>query len=272
MCLLLYKPADVEFTKAEISDFYSRNSDGFGVMYSENGEVVTHKIVGSFKQVYKAYQQWAFGRECALHFRMKTHGAIDLDNCHPFKVLDNLWIMHNGILDWPTHVKDMSDTRHFVTDYLTPVLTANPHLIYDDDFWQQVGSLIGGGNKFMVLDNQSNYMIVNEDTGVWLEGVWYSNTYAWSAGRSAGGYLPNYRYYNWQDMYEDAGHNLKTNSLLTEQEALADDEDFEDDEELEDDEQYEGFGHRSIYTPSHYDHYYTNDEHDNYYFSERKRV
>jgi len=36
--------------------------------------------------------------ECIIHYRMKTHGDIDMDNCHPSRVTDDIWMAHNGIL------------------------------------------------------------------------------------------------------------------------------------------------------------------------------
>jgi hypothetical protein len=45
MCLLVEQPEDVVFTDAFLTDVYSKNRDGLGIMYAENGKVVVKKSI-----------------------------------------------------------------------------------------------------------------------------------------------------------------------------------------------------------------------------------
>jgi hypothetical protein len=185
MCLLLYKPANVEFSDVELRDFYNHNSDGFGVMYVEDGRVVTHKIVAKFKKVRRLYRQVAAGRECALHFRYRTHGPVTRANAHPHKVAEDVWMMHNGVLSGYGDVargalKGESDTAHFSRELAT-FLGNEPGAITHKNWLRSVGEVIGSSNRMIFLSPQTGYQIVNEHCGRWHGGAWYSNDYAWSS-------------------------------------------------------------------------------------------
>jgi len=200
MCLLINKPADVHFTRAHIEDFYKRNDDGFGIMYAENNVIHTVKIVGTVDDVFDTYMQYADHRECAMHFRMKTHGDIDLDNCHPYEVFGKesgypLYLMHNGVLfNGNTADTTKSDTWHFINDYVRPMLTGRIHEFQSEWFKTVIEKAIGSNNKFVMMDAAGNTVVFNETSGVtWSPAndgskAWMSNTYAWSYPRPAATY------------------------------------------------------------------------------------
>jgi hypothetical protein len=123
---------------------------------------------------------------------MRTHGDIDLDNCHPYEVLNrlehgiDLWLMHNGILSTGNKADESkSDTWHYIEDYLKPLLSANPDFAFHPSFSEIVGDHIGSSNKFILMDNEGRQAVINHGSGVHWAGLWLSNTYAWSASSSA---------------------------------------------------------------------------------------
>ena len=83
MCILIHQPKDYCFTASHLEDFYQKNPDGFGAIVNHGDErgVVVYKIVGSLKDVEDLYFNSIACYEAVIHFRMKTHGDIDLDNC-----------------------------------------------------------------------------------------------------------------------------------------------------------------------------------------------
>lgn len=186
MCLLITKPADSNFDEPFLHGVYQLNSDGIGVMYAEDGKVVVRKFLP--KNAIEAlafYRENIQGRACAVHYRMRTHGATDLANCHPYQVISaeegyELWLMHNGVLH-TGNAKDvlMSDTWHYIQDYLRPILLNNPTFFLTEAFKDLIGDHIGTGNKFTLVDALGNVVTVNEEQGVKFEGAWLSNTYAW---------------------------------------------------------------------------------------------
>jgi predicted glutamine amidotransferase len=194
MCLLITQSQDSpKLSDAWLEDFYDYNSDGVGVMYVRGSDLVIEKVLPKNAHQFVAfYREHIEGRACAYHLRMRTHGAIDLDNCHPYEVLNqrehglDLWLMHNGVLSTGNAADtSKSDTWHYIRDYLRPMLTSNPDYAFTQSFSDIVGTHIGASNKFVLMDNSGRLACVNQSSGYYWAGLWLSNTYAWSASKSA---------------------------------------------------------------------------------------
>jgi hypothetical protein len=193
MCLLITQHNNsARLSDVWLEDFYDYNSDGVGVMYAHNDQLVIEKVLPKNAHQFVAfYREHIEGKPCAFHLRMRTHGAIDLDNCHPYEVLNraehglDLWLMHNGVLS-TGNARDLtkSDTWHYIRDFLRPMLANNPDYAFSDSFAQIVGTHIGASNKFVLMDNQGRMTTINRDSGVFWAGLWLSNTYAWSASKN----------------------------------------------------------------------------------------
>jgi len=190
MCLLITQPsAAPALPEHWLSDFFSYNSDGVGVMYSENGCLITEKILPKTAADFAAfYTQHIAGKNCAFHLRMRTHGDTDLDNCHPYTILNqadhgiDMALMHNGILSTGNAAdKSKSDTWHFIADYLRPLLAKNPDFAFHPAFATLIGDYIGASNKFVIMDGAGRTATINQTAGVFWGGLWLSNTYAWTA-------------------------------------------------------------------------------------------
>ena len=182
MCLLVKQPSTTAFTDAFLEDVFLKNSDGLGVMYAEDGKLHVYKCLPVTAQDFiDFYRKHAEGRDCVWHARMQTHGDIDFDNCHPYKVTEDVWLAHNGVLSTGNDAdKTRSDTWHFIKNVMTPALTANPELMMDPDWQDFIGDLIGRSNKFGLMNSKGEIAIINESSGVEFVGAWLSNTYAWS--------------------------------------------------------------------------------------------
>lgn len=213
MCILIHHPSNVSFSDELLNDFYAHNSDGFGAMYSEGGKLVVVKTLGKPQEINALYKDALKGRECIIHYRMKTHGDIDMENCHPYKVTDEIWMAHNGILSMGNPVdKSKSDTWHFIKYILRPALEANPMLIFDPDYQTYLEEMIGGSNKFAFMHSSGESVVINYDAGVEHEGAWLSNTYAWSAhlhGHGVKYKSGGNKYYSGSWGIDDYGYNIK---------------------------------------------------------------
>lgn len=193
MCLLVTQnKTSPALTDEWLIDFYSYNSDGVGVMYSEDGSLIIEKVLPkdahAFIQFYRTHIE---GKTCAYHLRMRTHGDTDLENCHPYEVLNrqdhgiDLWLMHNGILSTGNSADTTkSDTWHYIRNYLRPMLENNPDFAFHPKFAEIVGAHIGTSNKFVLMDNNGRTATINQSEGVYWGGLWLSNEYAWSATSS----------------------------------------------------------------------------------------
>ena len=197
MCLLITQPQDAPTLSNDwLIDFHASNPDGVGVMYADNGSLIIEKILPLNAEAFiDFYHSHIAGKNCAFHLRMKTHGNIDLENCHPYEVLNradhgiDLWLMHNGILSTGNATDtSKSDTWHYIRDYLRGILASNPDYAFSAGFAEIIGSHIGASNKFVLMDNNSRMAVVNQDSGVYWAGLWLSNTYAWTTSKSASKY------------------------------------------------------------------------------------
>ena len=194
MCLLVTQNQNSPALSDErLADFYSYNSDGVGVMYSEKGMLVIEKALPKTAQEFiDFYRSHIQGKTCAYHLRMRTHGEIDLGNCHPYEVLNrsehgvNVWLMHNGILS-TGNAKDpsRSDTWHYIVDFLRPMLKDNPAFMFHPSFSEIISKHIGNGNKFVLMNDDGLTITINESEGVYWAGLWLSNEYAWTSSETA---------------------------------------------------------------------------------------
>lgn len=209
MCLIITAPAGVTVEDEWLRDFYQRNNDGYGFMYAHDNQLHVLKRLGTAEQFiadWRSLEQY----DRAVHLRMRTHGDIDLVNCHPYWVTgyDNdselpLAMMHNGILASGNDVDPTkSDTWHYINDVLKPLLAKYPHLIQDPVFQRLVEEHIDSNNRFVFLDSLGRMVTLNYGEGVLWEGMWLSNTYAWSAPLDE----KTRRYYGGYD-YDDWGYN-----------------------------------------------------------------
>jgi hypothetical protein len=194
MCLLLTQSKSSPILSDQwLSDFYSYNQDGVGVMFAHHGELIIKKIIPNTAQEFiDFYRENISGRDCAFHLRMRTHGDIDLLNCHPYEILNrsehglDLWLMHNGVLATGNRADiTKSDTWHYIQDYLKPMLASNPDFAFHPSFKALIEDHIGGSNKFVIMDNEGRQTVINQSSGVYWGGLWLSNTYAWTSSKSA---------------------------------------------------------------------------------------
>lgn len=195
MCLLIAHPIDTAFDEDDILDFFSKNRDGIGVMWAATDNNVptlyTRKLLPTTgEDAVEFYKTHCKGRECVIHFRMQTHGHIDLENCHPYFITRDthpVALMHNGMLYTGNAAdKTKSDTWHYINDFLAPLVTKYPTLFAEPEFVAMLGESISASNKFIMLDAYGEMAIVNEEEFVEYKGAKLSNTYAWTSSR--GGY------------------------------------------------------------------------------------
>ena len=178
-------------THGMLADVYSSNPDGIGIMYgSAKGLRVIKTLPKNLADATAFIKKLPTDdRDLAIHFRWTTHGHTDLSNCHPYDVTPGyIAMMHNGILH-TGNAKDTarSDTYHFIQDYLRDAVHEAPSLVHNEGFLTMVAEFIGD-NRFVFMDGEGRMSHVNYDQGIEHDGLWFSNTYAWSPTKL----IPNY--------------------------------------------------------------------------------
>lgn len=219
MCLIITgKSAKVRSTLLNtagmLADIYTSNSDGVGVMYgTSKGLKVCKTLPKSVGDVQSFIERLPTDdREIALHFRWTTHGDTDMINCHPYDVVAGyVAMMHNGILSTGNAADTTkSDTWHFIKDYLESPIHEHPPLIHNEGFLTMIADYIGD-NRFVFMDGDGRMSHVNYDQGIEHDGLWFSNTYAWTPSKLIPNYYKTTKYNNrytsayaqWGTNYDD---------------------------------------------------------------------
>lgn len=176
MCLIAYVPAGKTLPDVHIYRAATQNDDGIGVMSIDGIEkFLGNKMLKKAKRYIHKLQ--AKKAEFAVHFRYATHGAVSLDNCHPFELPGHSgYLMHNGVLSDFTAkaTKERSDTSMFAETLTDDALWSADPLPY----LETLAKDIGYGNKLCIMDYAGKFWLVNEPQGTWRDGVWYSQTYS----------------------------------------------------------------------------------------------
>ena len=223
MCIIVIsdkKPLRLE----SFQDFAKLNADGAGIMVAHGGKVHTHVTLEGPEAVYAKYiEMYRDDAPAFLHYRMQTHGAVDLANTHPYLVYTwgdgrELYMMHNGILHTSNNANPtMSDTWHFIHERLQKLCAEYPKWFMNEDLLEWLGDFIGN-NRFVFLDSDGDYAIVNAQQWSTHDEHLYSNTYAWSSPKK---YVPKkthvapaYGHYSGGTYYPPANvSNTKQNDL-----------------------------------------------------------
>jgi hypothetical protein len=166
---------------ADIADLHAgsvNNPDGFGYAVHAGNKVIHNsglnfdRIVEEFLDVRAKHAGPAL-----FHSRITTHGSTSNANCHPFQVgRDRDTVMaHNGMLP----IKDdgvRSDTRIFAESLFPSwggALTLNSRKM------RKRLSKFADGSKLVFItankDVADDFVIINENLGHWVDGVWWSN-------------------------------------------------------------------------------------------------
>jgi predicted glutamine amidotransferase len=176
MCIAILKTKKGIITDEALINSFNSNSDGSGIAYTIKGKLVIEKgifDVQSFVEAVRRAEKLC-DNNMLIHCRIGTSGHKDANNTHPFRVSDNVCLIHNGILDVDVPKNStINDTQIFIRDYMTEI--TDKDLINNKGVKTLLEAYIGTYNKFVLLDNKGNYNIINEKQGHWVEGVWYSN-------------------------------------------------------------------------------------------------
>ena len=125
MCIIAIKKKGVKFPKVEtIKTMCDNNPDGFAIVYHIKGQNVkcmrsldSNDVYDLYRKLLKhSYRKVSF----FMHARIKTHGTININNCHGWRSDDcKMHFAHNGVLSVKNR-DDMTDSETFLRDIFTP--------------------------------------------------------------------------------------------------------------------------------------------------------
>ena len=187
MCLLTFVPAGTMPDTVALTNGATFNDDGHG--YAIVDVERTRIITGRGMEADEMIEEFAIMRDmypdgpAMFHSRFATDGAVNLLNCHPFTVGGDARTVlgHNGVMPLrPPKFDPRSDTRIVAEDFIPKAYGSlrrrRARLAFER--W------LSRHNKVVILTVdrrfRENAFILNESSGTWHKGIWYSND----------GYLP----------------------------------------------------------------------------------
>jgi len=114
MCLILRgTAANILRLDIEYAEMY--NPDGWGISDTLNRRTFSFNTDRTLRETLdQASQQEVF----TVHFRMATHGVIDIGNAHPFDIGNDLLLFHNGVArnftQGPRRCSDTANLANFL--------------------------------------------------------------------------------------------------------------------------------------------------------------
>lgn len=170
MCLAIYKPANTVVPEEYLKEGFTSNPHGAGFCFHDGATLFYVKGLMNYASFLLTYQKYVTSETAALiHFRWATLGPKDEAHTHPFLLTDGSCLIHNGPQISNLGDKQRSDTREFAEDILG-------NMEFDD--LSKHKNLLEGYleyNKVVVMSVAGEVTILNEDGGVWEDGIWYSN-------------------------------------------------------------------------------------------------
>ena len=174
MCIIAIQPLGVKIKESVLKNCWDANKDGAGIMYVDNGKIIVNKEMHSFNEFMKLKKHAdKVHSNIVMHFRIATSGGINDHNCHPFKINNDLYFCHNGILDIDVPKNsNINDTQIFNNSFMKGLPN---NFVQNDTIMSLLEYTIGIRNKFVFMDVSGQFYILNENVGKWDNGAWYSN-------------------------------------------------------------------------------------------------
>ena len=185
MCLLILKPAGIRVpTHEEISRAWTRNKDGGGFSFvDDRGVLSLVKGLFNLEGMLSAMDaHLTVQAEAVIHLRYSTHAGDAVKNCHPHRIGDGTLGLcsHNGVIDID-HRKGESDTRSYIRQVIEPLMRESGGKV-TRAMVRVIGRDIGAGNKLVITPQGGRpSVIINEKSGLWQDGLWWSNSSAFPA-------------------------------------------------------------------------------------------
>ena len=176
MCLIVNKPAGYSLQKRAMRFAFHNNPDGFGISSFIPGEFfrLDTGITESFDEFWETAYQYSDLHQ-VIHLRYATVGQVSNKLIHPFEIIPNVYLFHNGTLKDFSHIPEgESDTSWFVQTVLRPEFKKNPECFLDKKWVEKLAGGINGG-RMIILRTDGKKAIINKYYGYQYGSIWFSN-------------------------------------------------------------------------------------------------
>lgn len=225
MCVIIKVEPKKTLPKELLKNCYDNNPDGYGMMIAENDGLFFHKDVKDFDDFWKMWRSFDRDKPRAIHFRRKTHGLLNQENCHPFfPEGGHVGFMHNGVINVPETHKDMNDTYNFMKLKIEPWITRFPEIVEEDFFYKMLEEQTSS-SKLLFLTRSGNYHLTNLSMWHTAHGCMFSNKHSLDRRTS----VASTTNYNRNNSHSHSNCNTQYANGRTNYSHNRDDHDWEDD-------------------------------------------
>jgi hypothetical protein len=178
-CIAIFKPKEKIFPFSAFEPMFRANPDGCGMMWAENGEIFILKGHFDYPTFSRLYLINSDKGNIVLHFRTASSGALSFDKCHPFMVNDALAFVENGnLFEFSNYFPGVE--RFNMTDVQRlneKILKKLPDNFLKIPEYRTVLESYCANNftKMLFMNDRGEVEIINEQSGIWDRGIWYSN-------------------------------------------------------------------------------------------------
>jgi hypothetical protein len=201
MCVILAKNAEAEVPYDHIWSAANTNQHGFGLAIADRGKLIVNRyfsIEGNDPDKIARLMEEAKGLPALAHFRFRTQGEKNIDNCQPFHLLTNkkhdtdIVFAHNGTLpEFSNSSNSASDSALFAQSVVLPLLERSlaigvepEELLADSVVSTILRQFAGNASKFSLMDGNGKWLIINVQQGVSQPYGWASNSYSLNKTRT----------------------------------------------------------------------------------------
>jgi hypothetical protein len=186
MCVIIVRPANKTISGAILAQANKANPHGWGIAATTPQGKMQIRRGFDTAQLLTAYNELgAAENTVVVHCRIGTSGKLNTENTHPFKIATGKYLFHNGIFsDIELTTPDRSDTWH-LAQQMKPLFRENPNTHHDPEFISHMTRYCTKGypNKLVIM-TQKDVVIINDKAGLYVDGVWFSNSSAFPPSRS----------------------------------------------------------------------------------------
>ena len=189
MCIAIAQPAGSrQLTTEEIRNGWSHNEDGGGYAFVRDGNITIRKSMEleRFITMYlEDVAEYGDSSDFIIHMRLATHGKPNVGTTHPFKTTPTTAFAHNGIISALTPLTDDKHSDSMVLNEF--ILQGLPVDWMDRPAMVELVSEYIDGDKLVIISTGKHtdrtFYIINEQSGEWDNGLWFSNASCQRASR-----------------------------------------------------------------------------------------
>lgn len=174
MCMIMLLEKEKEVSRRLVRAIWEINKHGSGFAYSGEDSIHVHTFPQGFKRFWKTLSRKRAENPDSvflIHLRKATKGKANTEeNTQPIPIGGNTVMAHNGTMHGFA-TEDLSDSIMFAEDFLKYL---KPGFLNKPTTMAAIESFLLPGSRMAFLSADGTYRLLNEDAGIWVDGVWFS--------------------------------------------------------------------------------------------------